>query len=431
MVLKHGRTQHAVGQGFFHTAELIEDDATFRYVFDCGAMSSYKASRTARIKAYRASLPPGTELDLVFISHAHADHLNGMEQLLKPGVTVDTIVLPLMNDADRLIAYGRDLMDDAVSAQNAFYRAFIADPAAALGRFKSRQILFVRAQHGDGGAPGSRGGPDGPDLDRDLGRRPTDSRLGWKLLGRGHGGVVPNQDATKANGPVVETIDDTQALAVRLEEPWFWLLAPYVDPSVDADRNLFMKALAAKLRASGAKGLAAKIKDLDAADMEKIVTQYSAALASAYAEINKNLNVTSLCLYSGPLPQATIPRFSYGATVGKWRTVKIEAERAAWLTTGDAALKQPKRRNSFLAHYGNLLKQVVTLTLPHHGSDHNFHAELITAIEPVEFVVAADRYGTWRHPGSAVVQAVASFGRSVAVVTSEVASTVSEEVIIT
>lgn len=431
MVLRHERTQHAVGQGFFHTGELTEDGSTFRYVFDCGAMSSYKVARTARIKAYRASLPPGTQLDLLFISHAHADHLNGVEQLLKPKVTVDTIVLPLMNDADRLIAYGRDLMDDAASTQDAFYRAFIIDPAAALGRFKPRQILFVRAQHGDGGAPGSGSGPDGSDLDRDLGWRPTEARLGWNLLGRGRGAMVASQSAAQGDGPAIDTIDDTQALGVRLEEPWFWLLAPYVDPSVDVDRNLFMKALAAKLRASGAKGLAAKIKDLDATDMEKIVTQYSAALASAYAEINKNLNVTSLCLYSGPLPQATMPKFSYKAELGKWQTVKIQAERVAWLSTGDAALKQPNRRKPFLAHYGKLLKQVMTLTLPHHGSDHNFHADLITAIEPVKFVVAADRYGDWRHPSSAVVQAVASFGRSVSVVTSEIASTVSEEVTVT
>ena len=73
---------------------------------------------------------------MLFISHAHADHLNGVEQLLEPGLKVDTIVLPLLNVADRLIAYGRDLADDAASAQNAFYRDFVIDPTAALGRFK-------------------------------------------------------------------------------------------------------------------------------------------------------------------------------------------------------------------------------------------------------------------------------------------------------
>jgi hypothetical protein len=431
MALAHKRTQHAVGQGFFHTGEINENGSTFRYVFDCGSMSSYQVERADRINSYRASLPTFTQLDVLFISHAHADHLNGVEQLLKAKVTVDTIILPLLDVADRLIAYGRDLLNDAASSQNAFYRTFIVDPVAALARFNPRQILFVRAQHGDGGAPGSGDAPPyGPDRDRDPGRPPTEARLGWKLLGSGRSTLAVSPKVIKAGEPIVDTIDDTQALAVPLQEPWFWLLAPYVDPTVTADRSHFMKALAAKLRAAGAKSLAAKVKNLDASDMEMIVIQYSAVLASAYAEINKDLNATSLCLYSGPLPQAQMPKFTYQAVLGKWWIAQFEAERVAWLTTGDAALKQPKRRKPFLNHYGNLLKQVTTLTLPHHGSDENFDAELITAIEPIAFVAAADRYRNWRHPGSAVVQAVASFGRSVSVVTSQVASTVYEEVYI-
>ncbi|WP_031248833.1 hypothetical protein, partial [Mesorhizobium sp. LNHC229A00] len=101
-------------------------------------------------------------------------------------------------------------------------------------------------------------------------------------------------------------------------------------------------------------------------------------------------------------------------------------DRIAWLTTGDAALKEGHRRKAFLQHFGNLLAKVVTLTLPHHGSDHNCDRQLITAINAEIFVVAADRYGTWRHPGSNVIQEVASAGRFLSVVTSNESSFTSE-----
>ena len=36
--------------GLFHTAQLEKDGKLFRYVFDCGAVSTYKAARSARIE---------------------------------------------------------------------------------------------------------------------------------------------------------------------------------------------------------------------------------------------------------------------------------------------------------------------------------------------------------------------------------------------
>lgn len=67
-----------------------------------------------------------------------------------------------------------------------------------------------------------------------------------------------------------------------------------------------------------------------------------------------------------------------------------------------------------------------TLTIPHHGSENNFNAELLTRVDPSFCVVAADAVGKWRHPGSAIVQAVASHGLFLSVVTSETPSEVEE-----
>jgi len=162
------RRQYAVGQGYFQAGELSEDNTLrLRYVVDCGAMTKYASRRDARIDAYLAVVGAKQALDFLFISHAHADHLNGVERLLDKvkGLVVKTIVLPLLNVEDRLIAYARAASEDAISADSAFYKAFVVDPASALGRFNPERILFVEPGSRDGGAP-FRGGRDARLVDR-------------------------------------------------------------------------------------------------------------------------------------------------------------------------------------------------------------------------------------------------------------------------
>ena len=92
MGLINVRKQHAVGQGFFHSADLLIDGKLrLLYVYDCGAVTKYESARSDRIRAYLGSHGARSKLDLLFISHVHADHLNGLPQLLDPkrGMDVD------------------------------------------------------------------------------------------------------------------------------------------------------------------------------------------------------------------------------------------------------------------------------------------------------------------------------------------------------
>src|SRR3546814_12464719 len=93
--------------------------------------------------------------------------------------------------------------------------------------------------------------------------------------------------------------------------------------------------------------------------------------------------------------------------------------------SSDVCSSDLSRRTAFLDHYGQLLGEVATLTMPHHGSDHNFHPELLSAIGPSFCVVAADKYSTCNHPGTHMSQAVASTGRFLSIVTSNTTSTAS------
>lgn len=96
------------------------------------------------------------------------------------------------------------------------------------------------------------------------------------------------------------------------------------------------------------------------------------------------------------------------------------------MATGDAALASVARSASFSTHYRHLLAEVVTLTLPHHGSDNNLDPSLIGSIGAELFVAAADQFAKWRHPGSRTLQVVANHGRFVSTVTSAIDSEVEE-----
>jgi len=428
MTFINTRVQHAVGQGFFHTGHLKEDDQVkLRYIYDCGAMARYGKSRSACIDAHIMQVGPNSVVDVLFISHAHADHINGLTRLLDrgSGLRVRTIILPLLDVRDRLMAYARTATEDRASAADKFYQSFIVDPAAALSRFGPERIIFVERGNG-GGAPGSDGEPPMP-VGGDWWLDQTAETLPWKLVGRGrYRTVAPSADGGLS--AKVNVIPDTMALMAVSGAPYLsWLLAPFVDPTAASDRKLFFNALGAEIGMSSRK-LASWLKSTT--NVQGLLTNRTAALRAAYAAVNKDLNVTSLCLYSGPSSNAAAGlQTRLIARFGSWEADQRSTP-LAWLATGDAALASPVRRKAFLAHYGRLLSEVVTLTLPHHGSDHNFHADLVNHVPANFFIAAADRFSNWSHPGPGVQQSIASKGRFVSVVTSNRNSAVAEYVFV-
>lgn len=434
MTLINRRHQRAVGQGFFHTAELqAEDGRNLRYVYDCGAMKKYETARNARIDEYLRAVGANATLDMLFISHIHFDHISGIERLLDKtnGLTVDTIVMPFINIADRLFAYARAANDDPAAINDPFFRELVVNPANALGRLGPRQILFVRRGSPDGGAPGSGAedgdDPDGPpDIPRVLGGE-RDGGLYWKLIGRGTG-YEYDQSYAESNGTEAVThvavVDDTVAMATTGGESCLeWVLSPFVDPTIKSKKDLFLSelALARSMPVPDLKSWLA-----DPANIADLLLKGVPDLTAAYEAVSSDFNLTSLCLYSGPKANAGATEAMYQARLGSYSLASSLRQEIGWLATGDAALSAKIRAKALIKHYGAHLENTGTLIVPHHGSDHNHNRELITKIDASVHVAAADAYSKWRHPGSKIMQCVASMGRFLSVVTSNTKSEVEE-----
>ncbi|GGE47818.1 hypothetical protein GCM10011360_38750 [Primorskyibacter flagellatus] len=319
------RDQRAVGQGFFHTAELeAEDGRKLRYVYDCGAMKKYETQRNARIDEYLKAVGANAELDVLFISHIHFDHISGIERLLDKtnGLTVDTIVMPLINVADRLFAYARAANEDPATINDPFFRELVANPANALGRLGPRQLLFVRRGSSDGGAPGSGGDDDVPDGPTDIPRVWGDERargLNLKLIGRGTGDERKEpfieSDGTEAVTTVVE-VDDTLAIAVAGGESCFeWILSPFIDPTIQSKKFLFLRELAT-VRGISVSRLKSWLGNT--ANIADLLLNGVPDLAAAYEAVADDFNLTSLCLYSGPKANDGSTEGVYQARLGSY-----------------------------------------------------------------------------------------------------------------
>lgn len=92
------RRFHPIGQGAFYT-EVFRgtDDSRFVMVYDCGTETGAKDMEKdldTQISEFILSLGAKPFIDLLFISHFHDDHINGLDKLLG-GVTVGTTIIPM------------------------------------------------------------------------------------------------------------------------------------------------------------------------------------------------------------------------------------------------------------------------------------------------------------------------------------------------
>jgi hypothetical protein len=155
-----------------------------------------------------------------------------------------------------------------------------------------------------------------------------------------------------------------------------WCLAPYVHPVRDEQRSAFQRALLAHLKLT-----TPSPKEFQRIILDELTSPSKArALVDIYSDhFLRDHNVVSMSLYSGPASSGTMRTF--------WRSDWILPKRnqsreslpipSGWLGTGDSMLKQNKRRSPWHRFYSRYNAHIGAMTLPHHGSIHNFHEKVL------------------------------------------------------
>lgn len=91
------RVIHPVGQGGFYTETLRNADKEVNIVYDCGGFDRGIRRMERYLDCFLNTGLPKKKIEAIFISHFHADHINGLKYLIDK-VEVKYLILPQLTD---------------------------------------------------------------------------------------------------------------------------------------------------------------------------------------------------------------------------------------------------------------------------------------------------------------------------------------------
>lgn len=112
------REIHPVGQGTFYTESFsLPHGETYNVVYDCGSYWEGNSKKhdysnynnhgfSILIDKYKKT----HDIDLIFVSHFHLDHINGIQRLLQ-GQPHAKMYLPWLSEADKLYFFSQNVFD--------------------------------------------------------------------------------------------------------------------------------------------------------------------------------------------------------------------------------------------------------------------------------------------------------------------------------
>ena len=371
------RIQYPVGQGCFHAGcislgnEIHKDTPKFRYIYDCG--SDNRKALDFAIDDFRLGV---NKVHALFVSHLDRDHVNGLDRLLSL-ISVDTVFIPYLNDtvsvfdligADLNNQISASLVEVSITPQSWFQKRGVS------------QVVRVREWKNDSRV-----------------EQQFDPPVKFELTERAY-----------SRDKLLELESGTY-ISFKNEIPLNnWVLVPHVHPVLLDQLDSFKSKIKSEIG-----GYLSVRRILEALkDNEK-----RKRLRRSYEEIiNRGAshchNRVSMSLYSGPTISSgnqskqqknLVKRFSY-SNAGRYSPFEYNhAKSVGWIGTGDATLKVKQVRQAWESTYHPFYNQVSTLLLPHHGSKHNFHPDLLKPPNLEYCIASASDGDRYNHPANSVI----------------------------
>lgn len=334
--VNHRRQQWSVGHGFFHTAKIVVDGLTYRYVYDCGSrnnstLANKRVDEYWRVETLNDNNDP--DIEMLVVSHFHDDHINGIQQLFSR-FNIKKLVLPYLAQNSKIVALAQ-LAASGTSTWIELHKLVI-EPQEWLKNNGGENTKLV--QISDEG-----------------------------------GETIEEQAATENVNELSfgfsSILNHKSTPAIYKSGKPIWRFLFYCQNHSTASNNIIAK-LKKDLNLSSDKDL------LDQLSNQSWIAAHHNKIKSCYVSIFSKQNPTSLCMFSGPhynyhLYDARTSNLSWLRHRHWYRREVI-----GWLGTGDAELKDPAAFLAFNKHFGKIIAQVLTVSIPHHGSIGNYHPGL-------------------------------------------------------
>lgn len=175
-------------------------------------------------------------------------------------------------------------------------------------------------------------------------------------------------------------------------------------------------------------------------------SEYIGAIKEAYRTViasSKNLNITSLILYSGPVKENETTTTFYAYWRGNISTkqpfsnytlnLSLNSNACGWIGCGDAPIGQKYQYLvEFTRTFSRFKRMTSTFAPPHHGSKYDWHNDLLTDFGPsregAPICVFSANSLQFRHPSTKAILSANSVGSPTIVVTNDIRSRFTETI---
>lgn len=425
------QTQFPVGQGGLHLCRVwVADDdrmPPFSMVFDCGGQGSALALERGILRLRRglALQDEDRVLNLLVLSHLHADHINGFKRLTSgPRLRIDRLLLPHYDEQAIALLLAQTAAETGSADALLEMANITADIPGWFGERGVGQVISIEPDDEPEAPPFPVFSLDGPPD----GFQPIKGAMPPKGDSRGEGETLNIWSAVPAN---IEEISLGAANHLHLSSRTIltlnssssgkqcWVFLPYARKQVPSgghgDRTLLKQDVDRVLAPYRKSGHLVFPHASGQQVIHDLVKAYR-----AYTSANK-WNDISLTLASG-VPQGWCDRV-YQFEDRPWWSLGPLTESASWfwVHSGDAVLAGMDG-HAWRTRFQNYLHQLSLFQAPHHGSRHNLDESTIAALPSTLLSFATARDGDVKHPHPDITRILNTHGVELWTVSEDMAS---------
>ena len=356
------RTFHPVGQGGFFT-EIFRNSTgkKFTVAYDVG-------SRTANQKYLQNAIDLVEKVDVVFLSHLHEDHINGISFLLNKNKKLK-IIMPELTPEEQL--------------ETALYNMIASD-----GKFLVYDEKTLSSTFG------------------------VDDKFVIT--------IAKSEDEPLGSELDIETISGKGVITKVLKDIWQYV--PY-NPK-------YNNSLLDEIKKSSddlIKSIIDSKNKINDEALRKVFEEEDSIknLIAIYKKVfGKNHNSYSMSIYSGPKePNKLEEAFLTGCGCSDIHCNELrDKETAHCLYTGDSELKTRINCRKLITYYNSWWDRIGIIQVPHHGSKNNYNTMLHKTVDNKKtifrlFVISVGLNNSYGHPSVSVINDIKKNGGCLFVIT--------------